>query len=119
MERERRFRRLYGQHQPDVLASFLRRLDREDAVEAKAEDCEVLAALDRLGPLDREVLSLRLWEEATFGEIAQVVGCSPHAAEQRYAKALRRFRSAWGRTGHISVGGTHRSQHEQEHSREA
>jgi len=37
MERERRFRRLYGQHQPDVLAYFLRRLNREDAVEATAD----------------------------------------------------------------------------------
>ena len=187
MDRERRFRLLYEQHQPDVLAYFLRRLAREEAAEAAAdvfltawrriddvpvgtegrlwlfgvarnvlsnqqrtarrlrrlvprlatvgppdppplpeaivvrrtEDLEVLAALDRLRPADREVLTLRLWEQAEFGEIAELVGCSRHAAEQRYSKALRRFRSVWGPAGHVSMTGTDRSLDGQEQTREA
>jgi DNA-directed RNA polymerase specialized sigma24 family protein len=37
VEGEAQFRALYEQHQPDVLAYFLRRLDRDDAVEATAD----------------------------------------------------------------------------------
>ncbi len=163
-----RFRLLYEKHQPDVLAYFLRRLDRDDAIDATAEvfltawrrigdvpadpedrrwlfgvarnvlrnqhrtlrrlgrlrakvattpaeseplpetvvvrreqDREVMATIDRLRPQDREVLTLRLWEEATFDEIAAVMRCSRHAAEQRYSKALRRLRSVMQRSGHV------------------
>lgn len=163
-----RFRSLYGEYQPDVLAYFLRRLDRDDAVDATADvfltawrrigdvpanlearlwlfgvahnvlrnhrrtlrrvgrlrsklsatgadpeplpetvvvrreqDREVIAALDRLRPQDREVLTLRLWEEASFDDIAAVMQCSRHAAEQRYGKALRRLRSVCEGSGHV------------------
>lgn len=187
MDRERRARVLFERHQPDVLAFFLRRLDREDAVEATAdvfltmwrrlddvpngaearlwlfgvahnvlfnrnrssrrrrrlvghygsaaapdppaepevvvvrrfEDDAVVAALTNLRPMDREVLTLRLWEEASFDDIARVVGCSRHAAEQRYARALRRFRSVWEEAGHVSVTETNRSSDGQEQIREA
>jgi len=186
MDREHRFRVLYRDHQPDVLAYFLRRLGRDDAVEAtadvfvtvwrrlddvpagdearpwlfgvahnvlrnrrrstrrwrrlvarfgsvnrpdppplpelvvvrRAEDDAVLAALDDLRPEDREVLTLRLWEEASFDDIAQMVACSRHAAEQRYARALRRFRSVWDGAGHVPVKGTDRSLRGQEQARE-
>jgi RNA polymerase sigma-70 factor (ECF subfamily) len=167
VDREGQFQSLYEWQQPDVLAYFLRRLGREDAVEATADvfltawrriddapdgrearlwlfgiarnvlfnrrrtnrriqrlvsriastpvnpeplpetlvlrrwqDREMLAALARLRPLDREVLCLRLWDEAGYDEIAALLGCSRHAAEQRYAKALQRLRSECHRTGH-------------------
>lgn len=187
MDQERRFRLLYEQHQPDVLAYFLRRLDRDDAVEAtadvfltawrrledlppdseirpwlfgvahnvlsnwhrsarrrrrllarlirrrdavtpvapetvvvrQAEDEAVVAAVARLPARDREVLALRLWEELSYDEIAAIVGCSRHAAEQRYAKALRRFRRVWGEAGHVSMSGTIRSHRGQEQIHES
>ena len=53
----------------------------------------MIAALGRLRSQDREVLTLRLWEEASFDDIAAVMRCSRHAAEQRYARALRRLRN--------------------------
>jgi RNA polymerase sigma factor (sigma-70 family) len=186
MDRERRFRVLYQRHQPDVLAYFLRRLRREDAVEAtadvfvtawrrlddipadgearlwlfgvarnvlrnqqrtvrrwrrligrsatagrpdppaapevlvvrRAEDDAVLTALAELRPVDRDVLTLRLWEGASFAEVAQVMGCSRHAAEQRYARALRHFRSVWDGAGHVPVKGINRSLRGQEQIRE-
>ena len=167
-----RFRSLYGEYQPDVLAYFLRRLPRDDAVDATADvfltawrrisdvpvnpearlwlfgvarnvlrnhrrtlrrrsrlrlkvsvtgvdadilpetvvlrreqDRELIGALDRLRPQDREVLTLRLWEEASFDDIATVMHCSRHAAEQRYGRALRRLRSATRRSGHEAMSG--------------
>ena len=81
-------------------------LPPETIVVRRAEEVELLAALDRLSLGDREVLRLRLWEEFGFQEVASVLGCSPHAAEQRYAKALRRLRSACRRSGHVLASGT-------------
>lgn len=185
MDREARFESLYEYQQPDVLAYFLRRLGREDAVEAtadafltawrriddapdgeeirlwlfgiarnvlrnrkrtnrrirrlmsrmakfpadpeplpetvvlrRAQDRELVAALDRLRPSDREVIKLRLWEEASYDEIAAVLGCSRHGAEQRYSKALRRLRSVCGRGGHVWMSGTHPALPTPEHTRE-
>ena len=172
VDREAQFHSLYQHQQSDLLAYFLRRLSREDAVEAtadvfltawrriddapkgeevrlwlfgiagnvlrnrqrtnrrirrlvsrlamvpvdpeplpetlvlrRAQDREVLAALDRLRPSDREVIKLRLWEEASYEEIAAVLGCSRHAAEQRYSKSLRRLRSVCLRDGHVRMSG--------------
>jgi RNA polymerase sigma-70 factor (ECF subfamily) len=186
VSREALFQSLYEHQQSDVLAYFLRRLGREDAVEAtadvfltawrriddtpdgadarrwlfgiahnvlrnrqrtnrrirrlvsrmatvsvdpeptpetmvlcRAQDREVLEALDRLRPSDREVIRLRLWEEASYEEIAAMLGCSRHAAEQRYAKALRRLRSACRRAGHVRTGRTKPALPAQEHTREA
>jgi len=81
-------------------------LQPEMIVVRRAEEDELLAVLGRLPRADREVLRLRLWEELGFEEVASILGCSPHAAEQRYAKALRRLRSACQRSGHVVASGT-------------
>lgn len=72
----------------------------ETVVVRRAEEEETLNALARLKIRDREVILLRLWEEVSFDDIGAVIGCSHHAAEQRYAKALRRLRSVVGPIGH-------------------
>jgi RNA polymerase sigma factor (sigma-70 family) len=173
MSRQQQFEALYAEHQSDVLAFFLRRLEREEAVEAAAdvfvtawrrvddvpvgtdgrrwlfgvarnelrnhersvrrrgrlvarvgvepsvspaipetvvvrheEEEETLEALGHLTSRDREVVLLRLWEEASFNEIAAIVGCSRHAAEQRYGAALKRFRSVLRQVGHVGGNGS-------------
>lgn len=58
---------------------------------APAATPEVEAALDRLSPLDREILRLAAWEELTPAEIAGAVGCSPNAAAVRLHRARRRL----------------------------
>src|SRR5262245_12174523 len=50
------------------------------------------AALNRLDPIDREVLSLRHFEELTAAETARVPGIEEAAAAKRYLRALRRLR---------------------------
>ncbi|HEY5650241.1 MAG TPA: sigma-70 family RNA polymerase sigma factor [Acidimicrobiia bacterium] len=185
MNGEAEFRSLYVQHHPDVLAYFLRRLGREEALEAaadvfliawrraddvppgsqarlwlfgvarnvlrnrqrserrllrlvtkiastsalspplpeavvvrRAQDEEIIASLSRLSPADREVIMLRLWEEAAFDEIGTLLGCSRHAAEQRYAKALKRLHSVHARAGHEEASGTTIVPQHQERNRE-
>jgi RNA polymerase sigma-70 factor (ECF subfamily) len=50
---------------------------------------EVLNGMD---PLDREVLSLRHFEELTNREVSQVLGITPTAASNRYVRALERLK---------------------------
>lgn len=50
-------------------------------------------ALDRMDPLDREVLALRHFEELTNQEIAESLGIQQKAASIRYVRALRRLKA--------------------------
>jgi RNA polymerase sigma-70 factor (ECF subfamily) len=49
-------------------------------------------ALNRLDPLDREILSLRHFEELNRKEAAQVLGIEEAAAAKRYLRALKRLK---------------------------
>jgi RNA polymerase sigma-70 factor, ECF subfamily len=50
-------------------------------------------ALNALDPIDREVLSLRHFEELTRVEAAQVLGITEAATAKRYVRALKRLRN--------------------------
>jgi RNA polymerase sigma-70 factor (ECF subfamily) len=50
-------------------------------------------ALDKMDPTDREVLTLRHFEQLTNAEAAQVVGIQERAAAKRYLRALERLKS--------------------------
>jgi RNA polymerase sigma-70 factor (ECF subfamily) len=50
------------------------------------------AALNALDPLDREILSLRHFEELTHAEAARVLGIGEAAAAKRYIRALKRLK---------------------------
>ena len=52
----------------------------------------VQAAIARLSPSDRDVLSLVLWEQLTQIEAATVLGCSVNAVALRLRKAKGRLR---------------------------
>lgn len=64
----------------------------------RAEDEELLAALESLREADREVLMLRVWEELTAREIADALGISVSAAEKRIGRAFGRLKQAVERT---------------------
>ncbi len=53
-------------------------------------------ALDRMDPLDREVLTLRHFEQLTNGEAARALGLTDGAASKRYVRALERLRDLLG-----------------------
>jgi len=52
----------------------------------------VQEALNTLDPLDREVLSLRHFEELTAAEAAKALGIEESAAAKRYFRALKRLK---------------------------
>ena len=51
-------------------------------------------SLQRMNPIDREVLVLRHFEELTNNEIAEILGITKAAASNRYVRALSRLRGA-------------------------
>src|ERR671935_3344209 len=54
----------------------------------------VQEALNALDPVDREILSLRHFEELTSAEAAQVLAIKEDAAAKRYVRALPRLKAA-------------------------
>ena len=53
-------------------------------------------ALNRMDPMDREVLVLRYFEELSNAEVAEVLGLEKTAASNRYIRALKRLKAALG-----------------------
>jgi RNA polymerase sigma-70 factor (ECF subfamily) len=53
-------------------------------------------ALNRMDPMDREVLVLRHFEELSNVEVAEVLGLEKTAASNRYIRALKRLKAALG-----------------------
>jgi RNA polymerase sigma-70 factor (ECF subfamily) len=78
-----------------------RNADVETMVVRKAEHQAAIDALGRLRPEDQELLRLAVWEELSHGDIGELLGCSPHAVDQRITRASRRLASELKRTGHI------------------
>lgn len=63
----------------------------EEQILRAEQDREVIEALARLKPSDREIITLTLWDELSPVEIAQVLGISRDAVDQRYSRAKRRL----------------------------
>lgn len=57
----------------------------------REDDQRLIDALDRLSPVDQEVLRLTAWEELTAREVAIAIGISTDAAEKRRQRALKRL----------------------------
>jgi RNA polymerase sigma-70 factor, ECF subfamily len=69
----------------------------EAAIRAEMK-IRVQEALDRMAPLDREVLAMWHYEQLSRAEIAQVLGVSEAAAGKRHVRALERLRKILGRS---------------------
>ena len=63
----------------------------EAVVVRRAEYDAVLGAAAKLSAADREILSLAAWEGLTHREIAEMLGCSITAVDQRLHRAKRRL----------------------------
>ncbi|HBO42497.1 MAG TPA: sigma-70 family RNA polymerase sigma factor [Planctomycetaceae bacterium] len=61
---------------------------------------ELAAMLDRLAPLEREIVVARIWGELSFEQIAELVELSTSSAHRRYRAAL-------GRLGEMTNGKPH------------
>ena len=64
-----------------------------------AEDQQVLDALERLRPDDREVIRLAAWEDLSRAEVAVALDCSANAATKRLNRALDHLAAELGTSG--------------------
>lgn len=83
-----RFRRLASKAAEAQSTSLL---DPEAVVVQHAEYDAVLEAASHLNARDREVLNLAAWEGLPHREIAEVLGCSIAAVDQRLHRAKQRL----------------------------
>lgn len=63
----------------------------ESIVIAKSVDAEVLEALGQLSAADQEILRLAAWEDLSGSEIADVLGLTLAAVQQRISRAKKRL----------------------------
>jgi RNA polymerase sigma-70 factor (ECF subfamily) len=76
-----------------LAAQLLGRLTTPSQAAVRAERLlRVQAALNRLDPIDREILSLRHFEELGRAEAAEVLGIEEAATAKRYVRALKRLK---------------------------
>ena len=78
----------------------------EDAVVDGEDRDRVLAALERLGPNDVEVLRLSVWEGLAAAEIAEVLEITPNAVHQRLHRARQHLVREYDTVGNRSTSGT-------------
>ena len=76
----------------------------ESAVVRKLEDEELMGAVHRLSAAQQELLRLATWEELPHSDIATLLGCTPHAVDQRIYRATKRLARDLAPTGHKHVG---------------
>jgi RNA polymerase sigma-70 factor, ECF subfamily len=77
-----------------LAARLLGRHTRASEALARAErKLRLEEALNRMDPLDREVLALRHFEQLTNAETAAVLGIQESAASKRYLRALKRIKA--------------------------
>ena len=78
------------------------------------QESELLAAVAKLRPVDRELLRLRTWEELPIKDIAIAIGMSPKAVESRLVRIRKNLArmlavpsspSQMVRPGHATEGG--------------
>jgi RNA polymerase sigma-70 factor (ECF subfamily) len=84
--------------------SVLRKRRRQNTWETDSTGCEAVtqstesnydwaSLLTRLPVEQREVIALKVWEQMTFVEIAQIVRASPNTVMSRYRYGIERLRS--------------------------
>jgi RNA polymerase sigma-70 factor (ECF subfamily) len=76
-----------------LAAQLLGRLTRPSVAAVRAEiKIRLQEALNRMDPLDREVLALRHFEQLSNAEAAQTLGIQEEAAKKRHVRALKRLK---------------------------
>ena len=64
-----------------------------EALAEGEKQAALASALERMDPLDREVIALRHFERLTAPETAEVLGIKEEAAQKRYFRALKKMRA--------------------------
>lgn len=88
-----------------IAGQLVARFSSASTIVQREELCQRLREmLDRMEPVDREILVLRHFEHLTNAECAQILSLSTTAASNRYIRALERLRAVIGDDGHLKDG---------------
>ena len=88
-----------------IAAHLVARISSASSILQREELCQRLRELlDRMEPVDREILVLRHFEHLTNAECSQILSLSTTAASNRYIRALERLRTVIGDDGDLRVG---------------
>jgi len=86
---------LSGVMSGSLARELVARMDSPSTIARQAETlAQVEAAIEALDPMDREILTLRHFEELGNDEVAEILGLQKAAASNRYVRALQRLRDA-------------------------
>ena len=81
---------------PEIAPPVARGGSPADVAIAAETAARVDQAIRQLPSQQRAVVALRVWDELSYGEIAQAVGCSEATARSHMAHGLRAVRAALG-----------------------
>lgn len=88
-----------------IATQLVARFSSANSILEREELCTRLhELLDRLEPVDREILVLRHFEQLTNVECAQILRLSRTAASNRYVRALERLRAVIGNDDNLIFG---------------
>ena len=92
--RERSLSRQRSSMDPESTSIFLTSQLTSPSVAARRHELTIKMkeCLERLDPADREIISLRHFEQLTNREAAEELGVAPNSASVMYLRALKRFR---------------------------
>lgn len=75
----------------------------EEGLDALSALGEVRAYLETLSAKQREIITLRLWEERSYKEIAEIVGGTEDSAKMAFSRAIRELRSTLGHLAPLAL----------------
>ncbi len=68
----------------------------EETLDAKESLATVQEYLKTLSPTQREIVTLRLWEERSYAEIAAIVGGTESSVKMAFSRTIRKLREDLG-----------------------
>ncbi len=68
----------------------------EETLDAKESLAAVHEYLKTLSPLQREIVTLRLWEERSYADIAAIVGGTESSVKMAFSRTIRKLREDLG-----------------------
>lgn len=75
----------------------------EEELDARSALGKVHQYLETLSAKQREIITLRLWEERSYKEIAEIVGGSEDSVKMAFSRAIRDLRGALGHLAPLAL----------------
>lgn len=75
----------------------------EEELDARSALGAVRQYLETLSAKQREIITLRLWEERSYKEIAEIVGGSEDSVKMAFSRAIRDLRGALGHLAPLAL----------------